>query len=683
LGVIWTDLWTEPLFRAGVLLKLFIIVIFVPDLQKELFIPFVINWLENPATLPWSSYILSNGDSSAFPYGLVMFISHLPTTLIGWITDNFLGIEYFKNVGFGVSLFLADIVLLLLLLQTFEDLYRELLIHYWLSPLVLFITYWHGQTDLIPIAIFFYSLTLIKRRKFALAGVVLACSITAKHSMAIGAPFILIYLLLRNGTHGELQKFLLFLIAGLLLLDVPFFTSDAFRIMVLESKEIDKLYWLSVSMGDNKMIYITPIAYLILLYSFWRIKKVNFDLLIAAMGVAFSVVILMTPSSPGWYLWLIPILAIHQSRYGLGAKILVTLFSLLFISFHLLHTSGANTILFSYDFVNLEVLKNYKTQSIHYTLMFGFGFIIAIQILREGVRGNNYYNLGRRPLVIGVSGGYNLVKRDIVKNLVFIFGEKSTVMISGNDYHNQGIKSSIWRILTHLDPRSSRIFDMVNDVRSLISGETIWAKSYNSKLGRFMTEKIKKGKNLVLVDGPHALYSQQLLGELDVKVFVEIDDSLESYINAKNNTKEKEKTIEQIKNDMNRYIKPQKYNSDIIFRLILINKEILKIDDLLDNNIRLRVSIKNGIYYQKLIRVLVGICGLQVNIKSIDEKGEVILEIDGDISSEDVNLAVSMLVPHMEEMLDMSVKFANGVHGIMQIITLMEIDEALKKRQAS
>ena len=79
--------------------------------------------------------------------------------------------------------------------------------------------------------------------------------------------------------------------------------------------------------------------------------------------------------------------------------------------------------------------------------------------------------------------------------------------------------------------------------------------------------------------------------------------------------------------------------------------------------------------------MLIGVCGLQVNLDSIDEKGEVILEISGDVSPEDITLAVHMLVPHMEELFDLSPEFSSGVQGIMQIIALMEMDEALKRRR--
>lgn len=41
-----------------------------------------------------------------------------------------------------------------------------------------------------------------------------------------------------------------------------------------------------------------------------------------------------------------------------------------------------------------------------------------------------------------------------------------------------------------------------------------------------------------------------------------------------------------------------------------------------------------------------------------------------------------MLVPHMDELLDFNAEFADGLYGIMQIITLLEIDEALRRRRS-
>ena len=689
MGLIWSDLCREKLFRIGVVIKIILIISLIPTIQQDWFIPFIVNWIENPTTLPWSGYLSSNGDVLAFPYGVVMFIFHLPATAIGWTFDYFFGVEYFTSIGFKISLLGADILLLLLLLQIFEQHWKKVLIYYWVSPLVLFITYWHGQTDLIPVVIFIYSLTLIKRGNYWFAGLILACSIATKHSMLIVVPFIIHYLWSHNGINKELQRFLGFFIGTLLVIEVPFLFSEAFRMMVLENREVEKLYWLSIKMGEGNLIFLTPLLYSLLLYFFWRIRRINFDLLFAIIGVAFSLVILMTPSTPGWYLWLVPIFTLHQIRYGSGAVVIIGIFSFLFISYHLLYSSGANFILFDFASPNIFFLKNSFFQSLHYTLMISSGLLITIQILREGVHENDYYRLGNKPLVLGIAGDSGVGKTIFSKGLASIFGERWLVEVSGDDYHNWERSSPMWNIRTHLDPKANRLFELVRDIQSLISGEVVKARQYNHVTGRFLPQEIRKTQNIILVEGLHTLYPKQLLKELDVSFFIEMEESLRLFFRVKRDTEERghsrEATLNEIekrKADSEKYIKPQSKRADVIFSLLPVNQELFEQDHIINSNIKLRACIKNGIYYQQLVRVLIGVCGLQVNIDSVDEKGEVILEISGDVVSDDIRLAIDILVPHMDELLNLSAEFTEGINGVMQIISLMEIDEALKRRKS-
>ena len=108
----------------------------------------------------------------------------------------------------------------------------------------------------------------------------------------------------------------------LFVLEGFFFLSQGFQQMVLDSKEIDKIYWLTISMGDNLKIYLIPLIYLLLMHFTWQLQKLNFDLLFATLGVAFGVVILLTPSSVGWFLWLTPMLALHLSRSSFGSQLI-------------------------------------------------------------------------------------------------------------------------------------------------------------------------------------------------------------------------------------------------------------------------------------------------------------------------------------------------------------------------
>lgn len=320
--------------------------------------------------------------------------------------------------------------------------------------------------------------------------------------------------------------------------------------------------------------------------------------------------------------------------------------------------------------------------------MVGLGCLIAIQILREGVRENDYYRLGNRPLAIGISGDSGVGKSTFSTSLTAIFGKKSTVEVSGDDYHNWDRASPMWKTLTHLDPKANRLFQLVKDVRSLMNGGAIQARRYDHLMGYFLPKKISKSEDVVIIEGLHALYPQQLLEELDVRFFIEMDEPLRLFLRTKRDVAErshnKEDAILEMelrKLDSEQYIKPQSARADVIFSLMPINSELLDQSHSISSNLKVRVIIKHGIYYSELVRVLIGVCGLQVNIDSLDEKGEVILEISGDVLAEDINLAVNILVPHMEELFDFSAEFSSGVIGIMQIVTLMEIDEALMRRR--
>jgi uridine kinase len=690
LGLIYSDLLSERLFQIGILIKIIFVIAFIPTLQQEWFVPFIVNWIEDPTTLPWTGHLLSGGDKLAFPYGIIMFIVNLPAIAIGWAIDNFFAIKYFTGMGFRFTLFGADILLLLILLQAFEDQWKKILIFYWLSPIVLFITYWHGQTDIIPVVLFFYALILIKKGNYWLAGIILACSIASKHSMVIGAPFIIMYLWSHNGINKELQRFLAFFIGSLVLVEVPFIFSNAFRMMVLNNREVGNLYWLFVEMGTDIDIFLIPIFYMFLLYFFWRIRRINFDLFMAVMGVSFSIVILLSPSPPGWYLWLVPFFTLLQSRYGYGAVATISIFSFFFLSYHLLYSSGSDSILFHFSSLDIPLFQNSFIKSFHYTLMVGLGLLITIQILREGIRENDYYRLGNKPLTIGISGDSGVGKTTFSKGLASIFGEDSLAKVSGDDYHNWERSSPMWKTQTHLDPKANRLFELVRDVQSLINGEVVKARQYDHSSGRFVSQKINKNKNIIIVEGLHTLYPKQLLQEFDVSFFIEMDESLRLFFRVKRDTEERGHSkksvlheIEKRKADSQKYIKPQSERANVIFTLLPINIELFEQEQIIESNIKLKVCIKNGIYYQKLVRILIGICGLQVNIDSINKTGEVILEISGDVLAEDIDLTVNMLVPNIAELFDFGAKFSGGVYGIMQIITFMEIDEALKSRNRS
>lgn len=95
---------------------------------------------------------------------------------------------------------------------------------------------------------------------------------------------------------------------------------------------------------------------------------------------------------------------------------------------------------------------------------------------------------------------------------------------------------------------------------------------------------------------------------------------------------------------------------------------------------QLGVSSRTGFNELSLYRVLVGICGLYVDLQVQSDTSETTLIIDGEISAADISLAAELLCPNIIEFLDISPCWSYNTIGLMQLITLCHIDQALNRK---
>lgn len=678
LGLIWPDLLRDRIFIFGLIVKLTFILLFIPEVQEKWFVSFMVQTFENPSISPWSSYLDLGGNSFAFPYGPIMFLAHFPSTFIGWLIDSLTGLNYFSGLGFRISLLMADILMLILLLQKFENRWRGLMIHYWLSPLVIFITYWHGQTDIIPVTILVICIVLLKNKKVVNSSLALAGAVAAKHSMIIALPFIAMYLWFRRRTANSVYKFIILFLMVLIIIEAPYFFSSGFQQMVINNREVEKIYWLFIPVNDTLKIYVIPLTYMLLLYFTWRLRRMNFDLLLATLGVAFSIVIVLTPPAPGWVLWITPMLAIHLSRGNSGSTILGILFSAIFIVYHLIYSAGSDFIFLKEAVIPMYFIDFFAqsyTQSLINTMVIAFFALIILQMFRDSIKGSDYYYLGKKPLIIGVSGGLNSGKSTFVNALSKLFGDEQVLKISEDSYYNWIPSSPMWKALTSLDPRSSCLSKMVYDLQNILDNKVFKGYAYSGKYEKFIYKDNHNARQVVLLDSSFALHSKQLVEMEDVSFFLEVDSGFEGKPVTAN------QDIDQLfkqKADFKKYIYPQKIQADTVFALLPINSEITE-SELLDSRINLNVMIRGGLYYQELLKVLIGVCGLQVDVKQ-NNADIVEIDIQGDVDAEDVEFASKMITPGLHEFLDDEYGFCSGKLGLMQLIALVEIDLALKRR---
>ena len=688
-GISFSSLTQSSWFRLILAFKIATILLFIPIIQTKWFVPFVVSAIEHPSIDPWSHFYTAGGDVSAFPYGPVMLFVHLPTTFIGWCFDYVFQTSYFAGLGFRFSLLISDFGIFVLLLAMYEHYRREILVFYWASPFVFYISYWHGQTDIVPVLFFVATFFLLRRQKFAASGGSLALAVAAKHSMLVAAPFVAMYYWRRraNGTRFDIFSLCFFSIT--FLLEGPLLFSEGYRHMVLATHEAAKLLWLSIPMGEHQVLYPTLLVYIFLLHYVWRMRQLNADLLWASMGVAFGVIILMTPASPGWFLWLVPVLATHQARKGGSAVALSLGFACTFIIYNVLNSTGAVLSFGDYDSHLLMSVDNVPGPIVSgvYTLLVALGLMTTLQVMRDGIQMNDFYRLGRRPLAIGIVGDSSTGKTTFETALLDLFGRQMSITLSGDDYHNWGRTSPMWNSMTHLDPRANRLAHFANDVRRILDGEVIKVGEYDHAIGRFLPMAKRRSRNLVIVSGLHTFYPRALAEDMDVKFFLQMDEELRFVLKLRRDVEERgqdenkvRQSIERRRSDYERYVEPQAERANIVFTLQAINKDLLKhgVDD---RNLKLHALIRNGVYVQDLVKVLVGICGLHVNTNRQDGAGAVEIEVSGDVAADDIRMACGILLPHMDELINKEQGFKESILGVMQLIALAEIDESLKRRR--
>ena len=130
-----------------------------------------------------------------------------------------------------------------------------------------------------------------------------------------------------------------------------------------------------------------------------------------------------------------------------------------------------------------------------------------------------------------------------------------------------------------------------------------------------------------------------------------------------------------------KFIRPQAAYADLVLLLQPIHPGLLEETGVKRPlRFKLLARSRNGLNEQSLTRVLVGVCGLHVDMNIYNDASEVELTIEGEASAEDVALAAQMLCPRALEFLDIRPKWADGVLGLMQLITLSHINQALTKR---
>jgi len=673
----------HPLFIIGLAIRLVLIVVMAPPAVAEWYAPFLDVSTSLLTTDPWSEWIQSGGTPLAFPYGYAMWVTFLPMTLVA----KLIGLPLLY--AYNITILAVDFLLLLTLSSLLTGQQRLLLLTYWLSSITILASYGLGLNDLIPALLLCLSVAFVRQIRFKSAGVALAAAISAKLSMLVAVPFFVLYLRNNRPLKAHLPTFLSCFGLSTVLLWAPFLLSGAAIQMLLGNPEIGKIYQLAVPLNGDVSVYVVPLLYLIVLYMAWRVRRLNFELFQSIIGLALLLIVLMTPASPGWFIWCLPFLALYQAMSGRWAVLLVGTFSFMYV----LSTLIVTEISFSDGSIvalgaALSEKWGVKATSFLHTAMVAIGVVLSIKIWREAIKRNDFFRLSRKPFVMGVAGDSGAGKDTFSDAIAGLFGKHSVVQLSGDDYHLWDRQKPMWQVMTHLNPMANDLERFCSDLVSLSDGKSIVAKHYDHQTGRMSKPFQMASNEFIIASGLHALYLPALRDCYNLKVYLDIDEGLRQHFKVKRDLQQRGHSLQRVlgsiekrEPDSKRFIRPQSNYADLIFALQPIHPRLLiDSDEKSPLRLKLVVSIRNGSNELMLHRVLTGVCGLHVDVAVGNDGADLQITIEGEVSSADIAMVANILCPRVLEFLDILPRWEDGMLGLMQLITVSHINQALTRR---
>ena len=672
----------NPWFWLVLGLKLVASALFGSHFVRDLFIPFITWFVDHHFQNPWDAFV-ATGPIDAFPYSGVMLAAlSAPQALATLIMPGVVASqEWLRLLLIRLPMLGADLVIFAVLLRWFDTKRDRVLWIYWCSPILFFISYVHGQVDSIPTALLFVSLFLLLRNRALAAGIVLGLGIAAKMHLLIAVPFLAIHLWTTHIGRARWTATLellggTFAAAGALI--IPFLSDPGYRLMVLGTRESDRLFEIYVPIAGELRVYLAPVAVVVILVRYAVTHWSNRDVLIAFLALAFSTLLLFVPPMPGWYFWSIPLVSyFFIQREGVAGKSLSVL-NVVYVAYYVLFWNLSLERLPPWVRAVADglLLRHSRLESFAFTALQGSLAAVTFWVYRMGLQDNAALRARRIPVLVGIAGDSGSGKHTLARLLRDLLGS-SAIQTNGDDYHRWPRGHEAWRTTTQLHPQGNRMALAVEHVESLKRGDPVRKALYDHGTGKFTDPMLLGSRPFVLVVGLHSFALRRMRELLDLKIYLDTNEQLRRQWKIERDARERGHTREQVvaalearEADSSRFVAPQKRFADWTIRYELSQSAAIEVRHLLPNDLAL----------EGLVDDLTGLAGVTVrwNLESDLEKQS--LQVSGEPQAGQIrDIARRVFPAAVAQLAHESIVWRPGHDGISQLVFLAFLDDLARE----